>query len=318
MSFAYMPMYTGDYLRDTRHLSPQRHGIYLLLLMHCWDQKGPLPLEEYECAGIANCRSSDEIDGLRYVLQRYFVRMEDGLYNKRMADEIAKAETKSMAYRDAGRKSAEARLKRSEVRATSEQRLNHGSTTVEQRLNQPHTVVGNPSPNPNTKPTPNQTPPPTPSQPLTDLVLNTDTGEPNVCECDSQKTENRKPPRKLNGSARFHEFWEAWPASPRKVAKAKCLERWRAHHLDDNADLIVAHVTAMKATRQWSDGFEPAPMTYLNQRRWEDGVQPDNRAPPRRLTVVEQNKAAVQEWLAQSQAIEGTSRRINDVGEGQG
>ena len=23
------------------------------------------------------------------------------------------------------------------------------------------------------------------------------------------------------------------------------------------------------------DGFEPAPLTYLNQKRWEDGVAPD-------------------------------------------
>jgi hypothetical protein len=30
MSFAYLPLYTGDYIRDTRHLTPLRHGIYLL------------------------------------------------------------------------------------------------------------------------------------------------------------------------------------------------------------------------------------------------------------------------------------------------
>ena len=87
-----MPFYTGDYLRDTRHLSPLKHGIYLLLLMHCWDSKGPLPLDEHECAGIANCRSHDEIESLRYILQQFFTKAEDGWYNNRMQREIERAE----------------------------------------------------------------------------------------------------------------------------------------------------------------------------------------------------------------------------------
>ena len=48
MSFAYLPLFTGDYLRDTQHLSCSEHGIFLKLLMHCWDQKGPAPLLEEE------------------------------------------------------------------------------------------------------------------------------------------------------------------------------------------------------------------------------------------------------------------------------
>src|SRR5579871_2012440 len=91
MSFPYLRLFTGDYLRDTRHLTPMRHGVYLLLLMHCWDQKGPLPLDEQECAGIANCRSADEISALHYVIERYFVRLDDGCYNKRMQREIEAA-----------------------------------------------------------------------------------------------------------------------------------------------------------------------------------------------------------------------------------
>ena len=80
-----MPLFARDYLRDTRHLSPLRHGVYLLALMHCWDSKGPMPLDEQEAAGICNCRSNDEIEALRYVMARFFTRMADGHYNKRMA-----------------------------------------------------------------------------------------------------------------------------------------------------------------------------------------------------------------------------------------
>lgn len=70
----------------------------------------------------------------------------------------------------------------------------------------------------------------------------------------------------------FSSFWSEWPGTSRKVAKAKCLERWRKAGLEAIAGNIVAHVHREKAeNQQWRDGYEPAPMTYLNQRRWEDG-----------------------------------------------
>ena len=70
----------------------------------------------------------------------------------------------------------------------------------------------------------------------------------------------------------FAKFWAAWPATARKVAKAECLAKWHRRCYEPRADAIVAHVEAMKATKQWQDGFEPAPLTYLGQRRHEDEV----------------------------------------------
>lgn len=109
MSFAFLPLYTGDYRRDTQHLTPLRHGIYLLLLFHCWDTRGPLPLDEQEMAGIANCRSADEIDALRYVVRRFFVCMADGHYNRRMQLEIERANAISNARSNAGKRGYQAK-----------------------------------------------------------------------------------------------------------------------------------------------------------------------------------------------------------------
>jgi uncharacterized protein YdaU (DUF1376 family) len=71
-------------------------------------------------------------------------------------------------------------------------------------------------------------------------------------------------------SKKFDEFWSTWPSSKRKVAKVTCQTKWQKQKLDEVADRIIAHVNALKVTEQWTTGFEPAPLTYINQRRWED------------------------------------------------
>jgi hypothetical protein len=68
----------------------------------------------------------------------------------------------------------------------------------------------------------------------------------------------------------FDKFWLAWPSGDRKVAKAKCLDIWKRRRLDDIAEKIISHVTAMRESKQWRDDYDPAPLTYLNQSRWED------------------------------------------------
>jgi uncharacterized protein YdaU (DUF1376 family) len=111
MSFAYLPLYTGDYLRDTQHLSCSEHGIYLKFLMHCWDQKGPVPLDERKQQGICNARSGDEIEAMRRIRGEFFIKMEDGWYNGRMQAEIERAESISKARSEAGTLGYEARAK---------------------------------------------------------------------------------------------------------------------------------------------------------------------------------------------------------------
>ncbi|MGH8034782.1 MAG: conserved phage C-terminal domain-containing protein, partial [Lysobacterales bacterium] len=61
--------------------------------------------------GIANCRSANEIDALRKILNKYFIRCEDGWYNKRMQQEIEKVERLSKTWSEAGKKGAQAKAK---------------------------------------------------------------------------------------------------------------------------------------------------------------------------------------------------------------
>jgi len=69
---------------------------------------------------------------------------------------------------------------------------------------------------------------------------------------------------------RFSEFWDIYP-NVRKNNKKGCLEKWKSKDLDLIADKVIAYVKMMKETKQWKEGFVPAPMTLLNQERWDDG-----------------------------------------------
>lgn len=82
-----------------------------------------------------------------------------------------------------------------------------------------------------------------------------------------------KPPR--GASVGFDRFWAAWPRSERKEGKGKCQAVWDKGGFDAIADEILAHVELKKASLGWTKQggeFIPAPLVYLNGRKWE-GVE---------------------------------------------
>jgi len=73
----------------------------------------------------------------------------------------------------------------------------------------------------------------------------------------------------------FVKFWETWPTNDRKQARGKCFEVWKKAHAERDAAMVLAHVSRMKNTDEWQrqgGQFVPAPLVYLNQRRW-DGAE---------------------------------------------
>lgn len=99
---AWMPLYVGDYLGDTGHLSTTQHGAYLLLMMHYW-KKGELPDDDKQLSAITKLPMRIWLD-TRETLQAFFY---DGWRHKRIDEELYRMEEKTARRAAAGQKGGE-------------------------------------------------------------------------------------------------------------------------------------------------------------------------------------------------------------------
>lgn len=149
MARPWMPLYVGDYRRDTAHLSALEHGAYLLLIMHYW-QAGELPADDRQLSRIAACTPA-EWRRIKPTIQAFF---SDGWKHARIEFELTETARISEAGRKGGIASGEAR------RAAKQNR-----TTVQRPFNDRSTIDERPSERPgNETPSPSQPPSQPPSQ----------------------------------------------------------------------------------------------------------------------------------------------------------
>jgi uncharacterized protein YdaU (DUF1376 family) len=88
----WMPLYVGDYLRDTGHLSTAEHGGYLLALMHAWGHGGLLPRDETRLQRICKM-DAKQWAASRDTLLEFFYLTEDGYRQKRVERELERAQS---------------------------------------------------------------------------------------------------------------------------------------------------------------------------------------------------------------------------------
>lgn len=103
----WMPIYIGDYLADTGHLTTTQHGAYLLLLMHYW-RKRELPDDDKQLAAIAKLPLRIWLD-TKETIQAFF---HDGWKHKRIEEEIQRrsvvSEKRAAAGSNGGKRKREA------------------------------------------------------------------------------------------------------------------------------------------------------------------------------------------------------------------
>lgn len=131
----WMPLYVGDYLRDTGHLSTQEHGSYLLLIMQAWTRKGILPLDDERLRALARM-TQPEWEISRGTLLSFFSRTDNGYSHKRIDAELANTaaliERRVIAGRAGGQASAAKRANQRMLNQSS----TFASTVVERSFKQ--------------------------------------------------------------------------------------------------------------------------------------------------------------------------------------
>jgi uncharacterized protein YdaU (DUF1376 family) len=101
MSLPYMPLYVGDYLKDTRDLTAEQHGAYLLLLMDMWNRSGELPNSAKVLARITGI-SPKRWPSVWAAIGSLFIDEGDFLRHKRVDLELQKADQISQKRKLAG------------------------------------------------------------------------------------------------------------------------------------------------------------------------------------------------------------------------
>lgn len=85
----YMRFWVSDYLGDTRHLTTQEHGAYLLLIMAYWMNEGPLADDDKRMARIVGMTGRDWSKAKKTISE--FFQIGAGQWrHKRIEQELAK------------------------------------------------------------------------------------------------------------------------------------------------------------------------------------------------------------------------------------
>lgn len=104
---AWMPIYIGDYHKDTGRLTTEQHGAYLLMIMEYWTT-GPLVDDDDEMAAIIRAGNRDW-KRLRPKLARFFT-IADGVWrHKRVDAELERWAAKRAAAIERARKGGAAK-----------------------------------------------------------------------------------------------------------------------------------------------------------------------------------------------------------------
>lgn len=105
----WMPMYWGDYAKDTGHLSATHHGAYLMLLKHYWVTGCPLPNDDNQLWRIACADSLAHWRKIKPVVLAFFTLEGDRLRHGRVERELESATRNAERRTGAARRASEAR-----------------------------------------------------------------------------------------------------------------------------------------------------------------------------------------------------------------
>jgi uncharacterized protein YdaU (DUF1376 family) len=87
----FIPIYLGDYLRDTGDLTTEEHGAYFLILLHMWTADGKLPVARL---GQISRLPPERWESAWETLRRFFVVDGSTATQKRLTRELGNAQAR--------------------------------------------------------------------------------------------------------------------------------------------------------------------------------------------------------------------------------
>jgi len=134
MGLPYMPMFWGDYWRDTTHLSDAEHVSYLRLISHYW-QHGGLPQEDSRLARIAG-RSNTEWADMKPMLQAFFKQCWT---HARIDRELQKQKSLQETNVERAKKAAASRWNKNQEDSSSSQQTSNAPSMLQASVEQSST-----------------------------------------------------------------------------------------------------------------------------------------------------------------------------------
>jgi uncharacterized protein YdaU (DUF1376 family) len=105
----WMPIYWGDYAKDTGHLSAAHHGAYLMLIKHYWVTGKALPIDDAQLWRIACADSLAHWRKLKPVVLSFFEQRDGALHHGRVEKELLAAGEHAERRAEMARRASRAR-----------------------------------------------------------------------------------------------------------------------------------------------------------------------------------------------------------------
>ncbi|MCP3683901.1 MAG: DUF1376 domain-containing protein [bacterium] len=97
----WMPIYLGDYLKDTRHLSTTEHGAYFLILMELWNNKGFAEIDRLPRITLLD---EENFQKIWKNIEEFFHKKGDKISQKRLSKELRASSSRRKSAKNNGLK----------------------------------------------------------------------------------------------------------------------------------------------------------------------------------------------------------------------